>query len=182
MVTRAELSAARAAGVVAEPKGTLSGLKAQREAGLTPADAEAVRQERVEIAAMEAFGAATLTEAQAIIGGAVPGVVTSISLGSNWDSPSGATPQTTTTETLDVPVGNPGHILITRVRTAGAGVAEYSLNGAAFVAITGFTTPLSVADTDTLALRVTGAGTVVEFAGLDATTGATFGTSTVTTA
>ena len=99
--------------------------------------------------------------------------VAPITLSSNWIDVSGASPQTTATRTLTVPAGNPGQIRF-NVSATIAGVTRYSKNGGAFTNFVDSDT-LSVADTDTLALRLVGAGTDASITVTDTATGASVG-------
>ena len=176
MVTRAELAAQRAAGVPQE--GRLAALKTQREAGLSVDDQEMKRLQRVEAAAMEAFGAATLLEAQEAIGLALPGVVSSITLSMDFDSPTGAAPQTTATRTLTVPSGNPGIVI---VEILSGGGLRYSLAGAPNTLVSDGET-FDADTTNTLDFTVTSAPRVTQVRLRDLTTAAWIGAAfTITT-
>jgi hypothetical protein len=162
---------------------TRADLKAERERGLTPEEQAAQNLARLTLAAATAFGAATLVEAQEALAAVVPSLATSMSLSAGFDSPSGASPQTTATRTITVPAGNPGSLRIAVTVTASATV-EYSLNGAAGVAIT-ITSELrgnaivSVANGDTLAITGSAGPDSITLDVRDQTTNASMSTSTI---
>lgn len=144
------------------------------ERGPNVEEMDLARLQRAAIAAQEAFGAATLLEAQEIIGAAVPSLVTSMTLSSDFDSPTGGAPQTTATRTLTVAAGNPGRLIVTLTQTGTAGTPTYSLNAGPNTSVSDGD-EISVADTDTLSFRVpVGIGTTT-FQLVDATTGANVG-------
>lgn len=178
MVTRAELAAQRAAGTSQE--GRLAALKTQRTVGLSVDDLESVRLQRVEAKAMEAFGASTLLEAQEAIGAAIPSIVTSMTLDIDFDSPSGAAPQTTATRTLNVPAGNPGFLSVSITQDTPT-IVRYSLAGGADTAIADGQI-LDVADTNTLDFTMATGVSVTTISLYDGTTSALIGSPfTITT-
>lgn len=81
-----------------------------------------------------------------------------ISVSSNWGSNSAATSTiTSATRTMSAP---PGSVLLFTIGTTdGAVTAQYQLNGGTFTTFTSGAT-LAIAHGDTLAFRVTGAGSV----------------------
>lgn len=101
----------------------------------------------------------------------------SITVSSNWDSPSGATPQTTATRTLTVPSLNPGVLIFTVVTT---GTTTYSKNAGAFTALTD-TMTLTIASGDTLALRLAGATKTASISVFDNSTSTLIGSTTIAT-
>jgi hypothetical protein len=145
-------------------------LRTERERGLTPEEQAAANLARLTLAATEAFGAATLVEAQEAIGAVIPGLVTSITASAAWSNPTGAAPQSTTSPPLTVPAGNPGRLLI--VPAGDLGNLFYDLAGGGDVALT-TTIELDVADTNSLDFTLDGtAGDVAVISVYDRTTGA----------
>lgn len=153
-------------------------LRELRERGDSVDDREIARLKRVAQAAEAAFSASTLLEAQEAIGAAIPGIVTSITLDSDFDSPTGSAPQTTATRTLTVPAGNPGEILAGIQTTV---TPQYDLASAGYLGVADgdrFTAD----DGDSLTFKIalgTGYATIQL---RDATTGALIGSAfTITT-
>ena len=88
-----------------------------------------------------------------------------ITTSSGWGLTSGASPQTSPTRTLTVPVGSTGDVRL-RINVLPAGTLAYSKNAAAFVGIAVDTT-VNFANTDTLAFKLTGAADDAEVTALD---------------
>lgn len=132
-------------------------------------DLEMQRLLRIASAAKTAFAAGSLLDAQEAIGVAIPGLVTTITLSAPFNSPTGASPQTTALRTCTVAAGNPGAI---RCEVSfSASEPTVSVNGGAF-------TPcenglfLSVDTTNTLQFRLTGASRTASVTLWDGTTNA----------
>jgi hypothetical protein len=142
-------------------------LREQRERGLDVEQSEFARLQRIARAAEEAFSASTLTEAQTIIGSAIPALVTSITLSAPFDSPSGASPQATITATVTVPPENTGYITINT--TSASGTYRMLVNGSPLLSIPSV---YLHADGDTLQFDATAPGSAVTIELRDATTGA----------
>lgn len=144
-------------------------LREIRERGLTVDAFEVERLKRIALAAEAAFGAATLLEAQEAIGAAAPGLVTSMSLSSPFDSPTGASPQTTATRTVTVPAGNPGDIRCDVVVSSTD--PQSQINANPFQGC-GDETILDLANGDSLTFRLAGAARTASITLYDSTTGA----------
>lgn len=94
-----------------------------------------------------------MTVALAVVGtGRMPAPIT---VSANWGSIAGASPQVSAARTLTVPAGNPGILRIAFTGSEGVPVRSYQLNGGSFVSVTDGLT-IAVANTNTLAFRVTG--------------------------
>lgn len=101
-----------------------------------------------------------------------------ITVSSNWDSPTGASPQTTATRTLTVPADNSGMIAFSITGT-GAGSVTYSKNGGGFISVSDGE-GIIFANSDTLAFKLTGASRAAQIALVDQTTRTPIGGSTIT--
>lgn len=93
-------------------------------------------------------------------GGVLAGMAkkTAITVDTDWGSNSaGTSPITSATRTMSAPPGST--LLLDITATDGSITAQYSKNGGAFTTFTDLGT-LSIAHGDTLAFRVTGAGSI----------------------
>ena len=78
-----------------------------------------------------------------------------ITVSASWGAIIGASPQTSASRTLTVPVGNPGVLRIVYTNVEPTPVPSYSINGGSFVSITDGLT-FSVANGDGVRFRISG--------------------------
>lgn len=99
-------------------------------------------------------------------------------IASNWDSPTGAQPQTTASRTIVVPGGN-GGVLRWDIIGATGGTLQYQKNSDAYATVTDGAT-VTFANGDTLNFKLTGGGTDAQLFVYDNLTGAVVGFTTIT--
>ena len=102
----------------------------------------------------------------------------SMTLSSGFNSPSGASPQTTASRTVTVPAMNSGSIYIGIVGSGG--ISKASINGGAFNTVNDADS-IILADTQTLAFKLTGATKSNTYTLIDDSTGETINSFSITT-
>lgn len=99
-------------------------------------------------------------------------------IATNWNSPTGASPQTTLSKTIIKPSGNGGVLRWDIVGSTG-GTIQYQKNSDAYATVTDNAT-VTFADGDTLNFKLTGGGTDVQVVVYDNLTGVQVGSTTIT--
>lgn len=131
----------------------------------TEAELTALRATVLTQAAVDAFGAATLADAQVILGTAVPSLTTSITFSVPFIDVTSAAPALSASPVVTVPMGNPG-----KIQATGAG-GSYSINGAPFASLGPGGIVLTLVSADILQFRRALAGISI-ISVYDSTTGA----------
>ena len=107
--------------------------------------------------------------------------VTACTISGSLSASGAGTTVTSTTRTITVPAGNSGELQFASQLETGAVAFEYQKNGGAWTTAEPDGTSVTFADADTLAVRITGAGSgeSIQFDLVDVFTGTTIGSYTL---